>query len=78
MNLGNPGEFTIRELAETIIDLTGSSSRIRYNPLPSDDPMQRKPDIGLARRTLGWEPTVDLRAGLAETIAYFEAELQSL
>jgi len=78
MNLGNPGEFTIRELAETVIDLTGSNSKIRYTPLPSDDPMQRKPDIGLARRTLGWEPTVDLRAGLAETIAYFEAELQAL
>jgi UDP-glucuronate decarboxylase len=78
MNLGNPAEFTIRELAETVIDLTGSGSKILSRPLPSDDPMQRKPDIGLAREKLGWEPHIDLRAGLARTIEYFESELQSL
>lgn len=78
MNLGNPDEFTIRELAETVIDLTGSPSKIIYNPLPSDDPMQRKPDIDLARETLGWVPTMDLRTGLARTIKYFEDELRSL
>ncbi|XXJ20193.1 UDP-glucuronic acid decarboxylase family protein [Desulfovibrio caledoniensis] len=78
MNLGNPAEFTIRELAETVIDLTGSGSKILSRPLPSDDPMQRKPDIGLAREKLGWEPHTDLRAGLARTIEYFESELQSL
>lgn len=78
MNLGNPDEFTIRELAETVIDLTGSPSKIIYSPLPSDDPMQRKPDIGLARETLGWVPTMDLRTGLARTIEYFEGELRSL
>ncbi|EGB14064.1 NAD-dependent epimerase/dehydratase [Pseudodesulfovibrio mercurii] len=78
MNLGNPDECTIRELAETIIDLTGSASKIRYTPLPSDDPLQRRPDIGLARETLGWKPVVDLRAGLARTIEYFEGVLRSL
>jgi UDP-glucuronate decarboxylase len=78
MNLGNPMEFTIRELAETVIDLTGSGSKILYTPLPSDDPMQRKPDISLAREKLGWEPGTDLRTGLARTIEYFENELQSL
>jgi UDP-glucuronate decarboxylase len=78
MNLGNPAEFTIRELAETVIDLTGSGSKIISRPLPSDDPMQRKPDIGLAREKLGWEPHTDLRAGLARTIEYFESELRSL
>jgi UDP-glucuronate decarboxylase len=70
MNLGNPMEFTIRELAETVIDLTGSGSKILYTPLPSDDPMQRKPDISLAREKLGWEPGTDLRTGLARTIEY--------
>ena len=78
MNLGNPGEFTIRELAQTVIDLTGSGSKILSKPLPSDDPMQRKPDISLAREKLGWEPQTDLRAGLAKTIEYFENELQAL
>jgi UDP-glucuronate decarboxylase len=78
MNLGNPMEFTIRELAETVIDLTGSGSKILYTPLPSDDPMQRKPDISLAREKLGWEPGTDLRTGLARTIESFENELQSL
>jgi len=72
MNLGNPGEFTIRELAETIIRLTGSKSTIICKPLPSDDPKQRCPNIELAKEKLGWEPTVSLENGLIKTIAYFE------
>ena len=72
VNLGNPGEFTIRELAEIVVDLTGSSSKLEYRPLPADDPMQRKPDITLAREKLGWEPKVGLKEGLIQTIAYFE------
>ena len=75
INLGNPNEFTIRELAELVIELTGTSSKLVKRPLPRDDPRQRKPDIGLARDTLGWEPTVQLREGLGRTIAYFEALL---
>ena len=71
VNLGNPGEFTIRELAETVLRLTGSSSKLVYLPLPQDDPIQRKPDITLARKTLDWEPAVCLEDGLKETIAYF-------
>ncbi|HKI80498.1 MAG TPA: GDP-mannose 4,6-dehydratase, partial [Pseudodesulfovibrio sp.] len=78
MNLGNPVEFTIRELAETVINLTGSGSKIVCKPLPSDDPMQRKPDISLAREKTGWEPKTDLRSGLAKTIEFFESELQAL
>ena len=73
MNLGNPGEFTIRELAELVIELTGSRSQIEYRPLPSDDPKKRRPDISLARATIGWEPRVQLREGLSRTIAYFRA-----
>ena len=72
MNLGNPGEFTIRELAETIIDLTDSKSQIMFKPLPNDDPKQRCPNIDLAKEKLGWEPTVPLKQGLSKTIAYFE------
>ena len=72
VNLGNPGEFTILELAEAVIRLTGSKSRIVNEPLPQDDPLQRKPDIGLARERLGWEPKVPLEEGLKRTIAYFE------
>ena len=72
INLGNPHEFTIRQLAEMVIKLTGASSKLVFKPLPSDDPMQRKPDIGRAREMLGWEPTVQLEAGLARTIGYFE------
>lgn len=73
VNIGNPGEFTMLELAENIIDLTGSKSKIVYMPLPSDDPMQRKPDIALAKEKLeGWGPSVDLREGLGKTIAYFD------
>ena len=72
INLGNPHEFTIRQLAEMVIELTGASSKLVFKPLPSDDPMQRRPDIGRAREALGWEPTVQLEAGLARTIGYFE------
>jgi UDP-glucuronate decarboxylase len=72
MNLGNPVEFTVLELAKTVIELTGSRSEIIRKPLPPDDPVQRQPDIAYARRTLGWEPTVPLRAGLARTIDYFD------
>jgi UDP-glucuronate decarboxylase len=72
INLGNPGEFTMRELAEMVKDLTGSKSALVHRPLPQDDPKQRKPDISRARETLGWTPTVPLREGLARTIAYFE------
>jgi UDP-glucuronate decarboxylase len=74
VNLGNPGEFTIRELAEKVIAMTGSASRIETMPLPPDDPVRRRPDIALARRQLGWEPRIDLEAGLAKTIDYFRAE----
>ena len=77
MNLGNPGEFTIRELAEKVIEMTGSRSEMVRKPLPADDPMQRQPDISFARRTIGWEPKVQLEAGLARTIAYFDALLRA-
>ena len=72
VNLGNPGEFTIRELALKVIEFTGSSSKLVNKPLPSDDPTQRCPDITLAKKTLDWEPVVKLEQGLARTIAYFE------
>ncbi|TAI47150.1 UDP-glucuronic acid decarboxylase family protein [Flagellimonas allohymeniacidonis] len=73
INIGNPGEFTMLELAENIIELTGSKSRIIHLPLPSDDPMQRKPDISLAQEKLqDWEPRIDLRTGLSKTIEYFD------
>jgi len=71
MNLGNPGEFTILELAQKVVKMTGSKSRIVYKPLPSDDPTQRQPDISLAKSTLGWTPSVSLEEGLEKTIAYF-------
>jgi len=71
VNLGNPGEFTILELAEKVIALTGSRSRIIFEPLPQDDPLKRRPDITLAKERLGWEPTVDLDQGLEKTIGYF-------
>ena len=76
VNLGNPGEFTIRELAEEVIKLTGSSSRIIHLPLPVDDPRQRRPDISKANELFGWKPTVGLRDGLLKTIAYFERLLR--
>jgi UDP-glucuronate decarboxylase len=72
VNIGNPGEFTMLQLAETILRLSGSKSKIIYQPLPSDDPKQRQPDIALARAKLGWEPKVNLEDGLKETIAYFK------
>ena len=75
VNLGNPGEFTILQLAQKVIELTGSKSTIVRQPLPSDDPMQRKPDLGLARQHLGWQPAIPLDQGLAQTIAYFSAKL---
>ncbi len=75
VNLGNPGEFTIRELAETVLRLTGSRSPLEFRPLPENDPRQRQPDITLAREKLGWEPKVPLEEGLKETIAYFQRAL---
>lgn len=72
INLGNPGEFTIRELAEKVLELTGSKSELIYMPLPQDDPVRRKPDITVAKETLGWVPKIDLESGLRETINYFE------
>lgn len=72
INLGNPGEFTIRELAEKVLQMTGSSSELIFEPLPEDDPQQRQPDITRAKETLDWEPTVPLDEGLARTIAYFQ------
>ena len=77
INLGNPVEFSIRELAELTIALTGSSSKIVHRPLPSDDPKQRRPDIGLAQEQLGWSPRVQLREGLLKTIEYFERSLHA-
>ena len=74
VNLGNPGEFAIRELAELVVELSGSSSKIiRTKQLPQDDPLQRQPDITLARAQLGWEPKIALREGLVRTIAYFKS-----
>lgn len=73
VNIGNPGEFTIRELADKVIALTGSRSRIVHLPLPADDPLQRKPDISLARKELNWEPNVALEEGLLKTIEYFRS-----
>jgi UDP-glucuronate decarboxylase len=75
VNIGNPGEFTILELAEKIVELTGSHSKFVHRPLPSDDPTQRCPDISLAREKLGWEPTIALEEGLRRTIPYFEGIL---
>jgi UDP-glucuronate decarboxylase len=77
INLGNPGEFTIRQLAEKVIELTGSKSQIEHRPLPQDDPQQRKPDITKAKEILGWEPTIALEEGLKRTIAYFDEHLKS-
>ena len=71
VNLGNPGEFTVRELAEKVLRFTSSKSRLIFMPLPQDDPKQRQPNIDQAREKLGWAPTVSLEDGLKETIAYF-------
>ena len=76
VNIGNPIEFTMLELAETVVELTGSSAGFVHEPLPSDDPKQRKPDITLARQHLDWEPTVPLRDGLVKTISYFAEQLR--
>jgi UDP-glucuronate decarboxylase len=71
INIGNPVEFTVRELAEKVIGLTGSKSKIVQEPLPMDDPRQRQPDISKAKRELGWQPSVPLEDGLVKTIDYF-------
>jgi UDP-glucuronate decarboxylase len=75
INVGNPHEIPVSELATRVIKVTGSSSRIIYRPLPQDDPLQRCPDITKARAVLGWQPTVDLDQGLARTVAYFRQML---
>jgi UDP-glucuronate decarboxylase len=77
INIGNPREFTILELAETVLRLVGSSSKLVRQPLPQDDPKQRQPDIALAKQVLGWEPRVHLEEGLVKTIDYFRAFLRS-
>lgn len=77
INIGNPNEFTIRELAELVIEFTGAKSKLVFERLPSDDPKQRQPDISAARATFGWEPMVQLREGLVRTIAYFDELLKS-
>ncbi len=77
INLGNPGEFTIRQLAELIIEITGSRSKFVYRPLPPDDPRQRRPDISKAQEILRWEPAIPLKEGLVKTITYFDAYLRS-
>ncbi|WP_455218485.1 UDP-glucuronic acid decarboxylase family protein [Kaarinaea lacus] len=77
VNLGNPVEFTIKELAEKVIDMTSSKSRITYKPLPHDDPKQRQPDITLAKKELNWEPKIKLEEGLVKTIKYFETLIKS-
>jgi UDP-glucuronate decarboxylase len=77
INLGNPGEFSIRELAELVIELTGSKSTLSFHPLPQDDPKQRRPDITRAKDTLGWAPKTPLKDGLVKTIAYFDALLSA-
>jgi len=77
VNLGNPNEFTILELAEKVIELTNSNSKIIYKTLPQDDPMQRQPDISLAKEKLNWEPEIELEEGLKRTIKYFKQELNS-
>lgn len=75
INIGNPGEFTIRQLAELVVELTGSSSKLVYRPLPPDDPRQRRPDITKAKEILNWTPTVQLREGVERTIEYFKTQI---
>ena len=77
INTGNPNEFTIKELAEKVISLTGSKSELVYEPLPSDDPIQRQPDISLAKEKLGWAPSIQLEEGLVKTVSYFDKLLSS-
>jgi UDP-glucuronate decarboxylase len=76
INLGNPNEFTIRQLAELVVEMTGTGSKLVFRPLPTDDPRQRQPDISLAKQELKWEPSTQLREGLGKTIAYFDALLK--
>ena len=76
VNIGNPSEFSIRQLAEKVIEMTGSASKMVFRDLPSDDPIQRRPDIALARSTLDWEPRIQIEEGLGKTIAYFEQVLK--
>jgi len=76
VNIGNPGEFTIKELAEKVISMTGSKSKLKFYPLPSDDPLQRKPDISLAKEKLNWEPSINLETGLKKTINFFDKLLK--
>jgi len=76
INLGNPNEFTIQSLAEQVIEMVGSKSKLINKPLPSDDPRQRQPDISLAKKVLDWEPTIQLQDGLRKTIDYFDAFLK--
>jgi UDP-glucuronate decarboxylase len=78
VNIGNPVEFTMLELAENVIELTNSKSKLKFMPLPQDDPMQRRPVIDLAKKELGWEPKIPLRVGLEKTIAYFDEALKDL
>ena len=77
VNLGNPGEFTMLELADLVLELTGSSSKVEHRPLPQDDPKQRQPQIDKAKKVLGWEPKVPLKEGLVKTIAYFDQKLKA-
>jgi UDP-glucuronate decarboxylase len=76
VNLGNPSEFTIRQLADLVIEMTGSASKIDFRPLPQNDPTRRKPDISLAKERLNWTPTVSLHEGLEHVIAYFDEMLR--
>jgi len=77
VNIGNPGEFSMLELAEKILALTGATGRLQFQPLPSDDPRQRRPDIALAKEKLGWAPRIALDEGLSKTIAYFRQTLEA-
>ena len=78
VNLGNPGEYTMLEVAEMVLKLTGTRSKIVFKPLPQDDPTQRQPDITLARHALGWEPKVAFEEGLQRTVAYFQTLLHTM
>jgi UDP-glucuronate decarboxylase len=78
INIGNPGEYRVLDLAEEILRLTNSRSKLIFKPLPSDDPKQRKPDISKAKQLLGWEPQIPLQEGLKATIAYFESKIVAL
>jgi len=76
-NIGNPGEFTVLECAQVVLEVTGSNSKLRFDPLPQDDPKQRRPDIGKAKKLLGWEPKIDLRAGLRMSLEYFRTAVDA-